>query len=349
MTDSITVSFKRSPTQTKDSSSYRFPKGKLYDDFTDYVRFDFYKYTAPFTTSGGAIADGNGDVKFNDKVDSLNLYNSSVEGNNLLPATDLKTILLYMPEDISTGTQIEWAGKGFTNSATDILKLAGPISAGNPGAALDNLKNMLGKIAQRGPSLAAQGIVEAINKLPGGIGGDVGIQDVLGGIGGVILNPNTELMFGGFALRSFDLNFKMSPRDSAEAKEIRAICNTFKRASLPSYSTAPSDLWTKTVKWLSPNSKEGEDQNSNYLGIPNLVNVTFMSGTGPNKYVSQFKTCAITKVDINYTPDGSYATYGGSTENSADTKSPVATELSIGFTETKLVFRQEIDINGPTY
>jgi hypothetical protein len=45
--------------------------------------------------------------------------------------------------------------------------------------------------------------------------------------------------------------------------------------------------------------------------------------------------CAITQVDINYTPDGTYATY--------EDGSMVAIELSVAFQESKLIFSSEVE------
>ena len=43
---------------------------------------------------------------------------------------------------------------------------------------------------------------------------------------------------------------------------------------------------------------------------------------------------AVTQVDVNYTPDGAYATYGDG--------QPVAIELAINFQETKINFAEEV-------
>ena len=64
-----------------------------------------------------------------------------------------------------------------------------------------------------------------------------------------------------------------------------------------------------------------------------------MKGGGLNEFVPQYKMCAITEVDVNYTPDGTYATYGGSKGQAG---APVATELSLQFLETKLIYASEI-------
>ena len=48
--------------------------------------------------------------------------------------------------------------------------------------------------------------------------------------------------------------------------------------------------------------------------------------------------CAITDVNVNYTPDNVYATI--------DRNMPVATELKISFMETKLVFSEDVEDRG---
>ena len=64
-----------------------------------------------------------------------------------------------------------------------------------------------------------------------------------------------------------------------------------------------------------------------------------MRGAIEHKALPRYKMCAITSVDVNYTPDGAYATYN----DNDNPGQPVAIELSIGFQETKLVFAEEIE------
>ena len=59
-----------------------------------------------------------------------------------------------------------------------------------------------------------------------------------------------------------------------------------------------------------------------------------MKGSSEHEGLPRFKMCAITQVDVNYTPDGAYATYFDG--------QPVAIQLSISFQETKMVFAEEI-------
>ena len=59
-----------------------------------------------------------------------------------------------------------------------------------------------------------------------------------------------------------------------------------------------------------------------------------MRGDKIHPILPEYKMCAITDVQINYTPDGNYAVYSDG--------NPVAVELKVNFLETKLVFAEDI-------
>lgn len=330
------------------ASRLDYPYKSVYQDWTDYVEFTFYKYKPPFDQTNSAPESGE------DLGKSLNIYNSTGIASNLDKITvgGFDKILMYMPEDIQAQYSTDWGGKSFTNIAADALRTSAMAAQGSGGiqGVIDSITNA----SQRIPSLAAQGIADAINALPGGIGGNVSIQDVLQGTTGVVLNPNVELMFSGFGLRNFSLNFKMTPRDGNEAKAIRNIISCFKSVALPSYGAAPQ-MFSNVSKIFKPADAAGStasggsgptDSGKNYIAVPNLCQVVFKKGKDPHPFLPLYKVCAITGIDVNYTPDGSYATYYS---NSDSNGSPVATTLSLNFSETKLVYSNEITFNGATY
>ena len=49
---------------------------------------------------------------------------------------------------------------------------------------------------------------------------------------GVIANANTELLFSGVSLRTFEFQWQMSPRDELEAANVRMIIRAFKQWSV---------------------------------------------------------------------------------------------------------------------
>ena len=295
----------------------RYPEGLKYGKDTDYVLFQFVEYQPPFakTTVGSNTPSRT--------TGQLGQYNASVSEANVKivypkvkvgeEETEVLGVLLPIPQDLSTEQKQNWNGKKFTRIG------ANAIAATN-----GNFSNLADTIGDPGGNLKA--ILDALktsalNKIPG-VGGNLTINDIAGSTKGVVLNPNAELLYDSPDLREIGMVFKMVPQNDEEAKHIKLICDAFRTASLPAYGADDN-----VVTGLGGSG-------SNYIRVPNLCKFTFMSGSNPHKWVAQYKPCAITAVQVNYTPDGTFATYGD--------KSPVATELTIKFVETKLIFASEI-------
>lgn len=313
----------------------RYPKDTLYDKSTDYMSFEFYQYIPPFSK----------DITGTDQspINSVGYYNTS--GNQEKKASDeLSTVYLYMPEDVSSSFAADWGDKSFTNVQRDALRAAGAAAALRPGAtgaaAIDAARNAAGRVN----SLIAQAVTSGINNIPGNIGGANNINQTLGSTVGTVLNPNVELLFNSFGLRKFNHTWKFAPQSKPEAEEIKRIYNTFKKASLPKYGTAGNELFNKIKEGLIGKDPEAEkldrevNINNNYIGVPNLVQVKYKKGAALHPWLPKWKLAVITGVEINFTPDGTFATY--------DDGSPVATSMTVSFQETKLVYGNEINIDS---
>jgi len=335
----VSYKFKGDRAGKPTSNRLSYPHAKVYDNHTDYVKFRFVKYNPPFASMNGFdFLDKDGKLTRSiDSSEALNIYNNSIGEFDAVPG--LPSIMMYMPEDIGAAYGANWGGKGFTNTGADILRQAGTLLNTQGFSGFGNTMQNMGNAMTRGQGLVANGVAAAMNALPGKIGGSVDTNDVLGGIGGVILNPNAELLFSGFELRTFGLNFKMAPRSETEAKVIRDICTTFKRASLPHLGAAPANSVGNLFK--GGNNTAEKNDNRNFIGVPNLCIVEFMKGKEPHPYLTQFKPCAIKEVNITYTPDGQYSTYRDG--------SPVATGLTLNFIESKLIYDNDISYGGTSY
>jgi hypothetical protein len=278
-----------------ESSTYRYPysNARIEGD-TDYVTFEFFKYKAPFAGTGGK-------TKADEYETSIDFTNSE----NILGPKFGKNIIMYMPEDIQSEYGANWSGAGFGFLAGRLMKAAG----GN----FD-----LGQTFKDFSDSARKGAVDFITSNANkALGSGVTTNQALGGITGTIVNPNVEMMYESPEMRTFSLTYKMFASNEEETKQIRAICNTFKKNMLPSFG------------------------GGGFIGVPNVVRVTFMTGSSPNPFVSQFKPCAISNVSINYTPDGSWASYEGG--------APVATNITINFKELKMLFESDVAIEGVSF
>ena len=167
-------------------------------------------------------------------------------------------------------------------------------------------------------------IAKTITSLATSITGDtITTGDVFSGTQGVVRNPNVEVLFQQMNLRTFDLGFKMSPYNKRDELHIQQMIRAFKRCLLPSYSIGKIF------------NQESEAIQAAFIKVPKLVQVAYMRGSNLHPFLPKYKLCALTDVNVNFTPDNNYATF-----NQAG--GPVAYELKLNFMETKLVFSEEI-------
>ena len=319
-------------TPTEDRT-LRWPLNAINTD-TDYVFFQFGRYLPPFSQDSVYKLRQKEENNFQKvkgktkefKAATYQLYNSSV--NNLDVSDSANNIMLPIPQDLSNEIQQVWQGKQFTQLGRAAVAAMG---GGNFAYASDVVQNITGNFKAIKDALATT----ALNSIPG-VGGNIELSDVSGSTRGVVINPNAELLYDSPEMREIGMIFKLVPRNQKEAKQIQNIVMTFRAASMPRWGgTGGEPLRTPVGGGTS-----GEDDiinfggENNWIRVPDLCKFTFMKGTDPHPYLIQFKPCAINRVEVNYTSDGTYATYSDG--------QPVCTELRLNFMETKLVFADEV-------
>jgi len=119
-----------------------------------------------------------------------------------------------------------------------------------------------------------------------------GVSNVLSRYGNQVLNPNLELLFQGPQLRPFTFQFKMSARSQPEADAIKTIIKYFK--------------FNMAVK-IEPSGV--------FLNSPRVFKIQYQYKTDGNVHLglNLIKECALTACSVDYTPLGSYATFGDGT------------------------------------
>ena len=332
-----------------DSNTLRYPSDTYLGADTDYVFFQFGKYNPPFgkqyakDVMGGnsKFKDGTGGTKKVMKYTPEQQYAPSTY-DLYQDSTDLEikgpSIILPMPQDLGNEFAQTWQGKQFSGvGRAAIASLAGA----NMNFTNKKLKNASGNWKSFQTALNKS----ILNNMPG-VGGALTMNDISGSTRGIVMNPNTELLYDSPELREIGMTWKLMPKNIKEARIVKSIVNAFRDASLPSYGSKddPMPDWG-TISGDGGgnklNKKKNQDSSTyvlsgeNFVHVPWLCKFTFMNGNETHYHVAQFKPCAISKVSVNYTPDGMYSTYVDG--------SPVATELSLNFIESKLIFKGEVD------
>ena len=333
------------------ASTLRWPMDTI-GTGTDYVFFQFGKYPAPFGRDEQALKEklGKTDSKYGqdelsktyNETDAMAAYRNYAWGESLDPDADGSlgyNIMLPMPQDLSTELQQQWQGKQFT--ATGRAAVAA-LAAGN----FAHASNVVSNIAGSAKALQTALNTTVLNSIPG-VGGNFEFNDISGSTRGIVINPNAELLYDSPEMREIGMIFKMVPQSREEAYNVRRICQAFRKAALPQWGGSTTtkeggNLIDNAKDYKEARKKGGIDQTTegNWIRVPNLCKFTFMKGANEHPYITQFKPCAISNVEVNYTPDGTYATY----EDGA----PIATELRVNFMETKLIFANEITIEPGT-
>ena len=291
----------------------------------DHMFIQCYSYRAPYS----AALDGNvgkRNILANDKKSSFTFGSERTTPYKRKLGAGIK---LPMPNNMTDGNPRNWGEQS--------------MDAGQMGAAQNVSKNVITsffgdfggfgrtmtKLSMQGEMLTQEStrgmtLSNKIAQLASESGfGDVSSEQVLSRSVGVVVNSNTELLFAGVSLRSFEYQWLMSPRNRLEAANVRMIIRAFKQWS------APKKIRKIDNGELSNVGKAGGP--SFFLGTPNIFRLRFVTGGNRNILgVNKFKPCALQNVDINYTPEGQWMAY----ENGM----PISVMMTLRFAELEPIY-----------
>tara|TARA_B100000965_G_scaffold214485_1_gene179330 strand:- start:5627 stop:6586 length:960 start_codon:yes stop_codon:yes gene_type:complete len=251
-----------------------------------------------------------------------------------------ETIILQMPSNIQDGNGVDYG-----ESEMNTLQGA---AAGAVGSVVEGSGDALKKLLQKDKT-GADGAIKGIGKdlkdqfkgtdveglmgagakfatasataaTLGLVGGNVSVNQLLARQSGQVFNPNMELLFNGPTLRSFNFGFKMTPRSSEEAREVKKIIRAFKSN-------------------MAPKTKGGGSLGGSgiFLKTPNVFEIRYRKGSRDHPFLHKFKQCFLTDISVNYTAEGVYATY--------DDATPISLQMDLTFKELEPIYDVDYDDN----
>ena len=290
----------RSGTREKYDDDLIYPL-KLSSELQDVIKFTILKYS-PSLANQNQSSTQFGSSK--SRVVTLESGIPIIKGS-----TSIGNIILPIPAGISDTNSVGWNDDTLNVLQAEASKVAlGFFDNGvdGAGAAADNTLNK------------AKGAEGDLGTLVKSAFTKIATQgaNVAGRAFGVVSNNNLELLFSGPSLRSFNFTFSFYPRGEDEAIRVRKIIRTFKQ----SMSVKRSDT-------------------SLLLKAPHTFAISYITGKKAQPYLNRFKECALVSCSVDYTPDGTYMTYGGK-ENSM-----TAYRLSLQFQELEPIFDDEYGLD----
>ena len=288
---------------------FRYPEGRIPNLGYDYIQITSYKYVPGLNlnTVGAGASSGS----------YLNANRRVTRSSQILSQTPENIIQLPMTGGLSDTTAVSWN----PDTLSELNMIAGNIAynnitgGGDPfsavaNAAMDVLKT--GQEAIKDPVVKQQ--ISAYFA-----GQAASAPNFVQRATGKIINNNMELLFNGPTLRSFNFSFKLRPRSESESVLCRNIIKSLKRDSAP--KTTATNL---------------------FLDTPNIFLIEYMyqaqQGILPtytqHPFLNKIKPCALTSINVNYTPDGSYMTY-------ETNGSMIGYDLNLTFQEIEPVYRSD--------
>ena len=245
----------------------RYPLNQKDTDNFDYLRITCYDYEPGLFSGGNQFF----------KIDDIDKRVKKRRGVVSLP----------IQAGISEQNSVGWG-----NNEINPLQLAG---AGIAGAAIGGIADAITGEKNSGAAFfsrvggtaraALAGVDE--NLIKSYFAGQAVGANIIGRGTGLAINNNVEVLFNGPNLRTFNYNYRFTPREPKEADKIKQIIRFFKKTMAPKRSTSRIFLKSPDVFKLKYTFKNGDS----------------------HPFLNNIKICALNSFTVDYTPDGSYSTY----------------------------------------
>lgn len=220
-------------------------------------------------------------------------------------------VFLPMQPGLSESNNVDWGGGTLNAMEAAAFRVAqrgiAGVKDGFQEAAKTAMETGIGEIEKLGGAIDINDIATFF------AGQAIGNQTVFTRGTGKVLNPNLELLFNGPMLRSFNYNFRFTPREDREARMIKDIIKFFKKSMAPK-----------------------RDRARVFLSTPNVFKLKYIFKNGDqHPFLNKIKLCALQNFTVDYTPDGSYMTY--------DDGSMTAYNVSMSFGELNPLYESDFD------
>tara|TARA_B100000508_G_C11453882_1_gene275652 strand:+ start:59 stop:1222 length:1164 start_codon:yes stop_codon:yes gene_type:complete len=230
-------------------------------------------------------------------------------------------IELPMPQEIQDSQSVTWGDDKINAIELAGVSAAGRILSQDLGKTVNDTRQAIeilnSGVNIPGVTIETQNAIRAA--LAGGaigaLGGNVSPRSIISRTTGQVLNNNLELLFNGVNLRTFPYSITFSPRNPDEGNVVKKIIRALK---------------------MSMSAKAGEfNQNAQGLFIksPDLFQLQYLRDGKDHPFLNNFKLCALTGMNINYTNAGTYTSYSDGT--------PVNIRMDVTFKEINPVYAED--------
>lgn len=273
---------KSTPEVTKENistlASINFNEGNFRTSYRTDLRYPKY---LPVPDSSNTNRDAADVVEFSMKIYGNKTFtNKDFNLSQRSFGATIGRVTLAIPPGISDSNAVNWDSDEFNLLEQGAASIASQFIEGGGNSIDDIIKSAKGLAGNE----KLQGAIKTLAAQEA-----AGTKGLLTRLNGAVFNPNIELLFKGPLLREFSYAIEMSPRDQAEAEEIKKIIRFFKQGMAVQRTT-----------------------DSLFLKAPHVFDIKYLhkQGKEDHKYINMIKgPCALTLFNVDYTPQGTYMTH----------------------------------------
>ena len=249
-----------------------------------------------------------------EKEDLQNSINNIKEGSRVIslkrrPTRRLDTcIAMYMPAALNVTYGSDYQDQAISPLASGAAEMIqNLIETKSLESAFQAGKVKVTEDLKRRALLAGLGVIDAL--------GVTGAREAFEISVGEVVTDRMELAFKNVRRRQFVYNFKMLPKNSREADEIRNIIKMFQVNMLPEM-------------------KRGRQLTT--MNFPNTFDIRYMYNGSDNDYIHRVSTCVLTDMTVTYGGDR-FKTF---TPHNTQGAPVVETSMNLTFKELELITRE---------
>jgi len=215
-------------------------------------------------------------------------------------------IALHVPNALSVRYSATW-----NEEETGAFQAAAMLSEGGMKSLSESVKD--GSVNMQSLSGPAASVATALAlNAPGGLGSG------LSAASGLAPNPKKEQLFKGVDFRTFTFDYQFAPKSIEELEAVIKIIDTFKYHMHPEF----------------------KDSSSFVFIYPSEFDIHYYHGSSENQYLHRHTSCVLKDMNINYTPNGMFNTFGAM--SGVGGGAPTQINVQLTFVELAILTKDQI-------
>lgn len=259
------------------------------------------------TTGGTSYVYPPESAPYNLKLDFHNYQRPDPFGD--VQTSSIGSVTLPMPDGngLCDTTSAQWtsASLGMYGNIYNNLGLAAKIKAGG----------MTSENANTVGNATLDASLYAIDKLGSQMSTE--LTNTAESATGLVPNPSLAMLFQGIDFRTFQFTWMFAPKSAQDSETIRDLSRFIKRCQMPTYAGQATSL---------------------IMNYPAIVKPSFSDGA--RQFMTDFKWCCVTGVDLRFSPQGAAPSFYSTT------KAPAFVQLTISLSEIEYVLSSDYGGNA---